>query len=229
MYNFFFFDLDDTLWDFHSNARNSLMQIYEHRGLQQHFESFDTFFSIYAKKNIELWEAYGNGEITKTYLMKERFRYPLSRMGIDDTALAEEIGHQYLEILPTQKKMMPHSREVLEKLSEKFPLTLISNGFTDTQHKKIDSSGIRHYFNHIILSEEAGYLKPDTRIFELALKLNGASKNETLMIGDSWAADIVGAASAGIDQVYYRANKNFPENQPATYKMADLREIFSLL
>lgn len=229
MYKFLFFDLDDTLWDFHTNARISLLQMYEQRNMQQYFQSFDEFFEIYAKRNIELWEAYGKGEITKSFLMQERFRYPLSRMGVDDSALAEEIGHQYLDILPTQKELIPHARDVLETLSAKYPLTLISNGFTETQNKKLDSCGIRHYFSHIILSEETGYLKPDPRIFEHALKLNGANAAEALMIGDSWAADISGAAAAGIDQVYYRADKKFHDDQPASYKINSLKDLFKIV
>jgi putative hydrolase of the HAD superfamily len=229
MYRFVFIDLDDTLWDFHTNARLSLEIMFNERDLNRHFENFDEFFRIYAKRNIELWEAYGKGEISKDFLMTERFRYPLSRMGVDDLELAEEIGHQYLDILPTQKALMPDAIEVLEYLAAKYPITIISNGFTEVQYKKIDSSGIRKYFKHILLSEEAGALKPNPEIFEYALKLNKAGADETIMIGDSWAADIVGAAAAGIDQVYFRADSIFPPEQPATYKFSQLTKLKGIL
>ena len=164
MYKFVFIDLDDTLWDFHTNARISLEQMFNERNLKQFFENFDEFFRIYAKRNIELWEAYGKGEISKDFLMAERFRYPLSRMGVDDELLAEEIGHQYLDILPNQTALMPDAIEMLDYLKAKYTLTIISNGFTEVQYRKINSCGIRDYFAHVVLSEEAKALKPNPKI-----------------------------------------------------------------
>jgi putative hydrolase of the HAD superfamily len=229
MYKFVFIDLDDTLWDFHTNARLSLQQMFEDRHLRQHFESFDEFFTIYAKKNIELWEAYGKGEIDKEFLMAERFRYPLSRMGVDDEQLAAEIGHQYLDILPTQTALMPDAIEVLDYLKARYPMTIISNGFTEVQYKKLKSCGIEHYFTHVVLSEEAYALKPDRKIFEYALQLNKALPEEAIMIGDSYEADIRGAQNAGIDQVYFPLNNSFKENQPATYCISTLKELMEIL
>jgi len=224
-YRFVFIDLDDTVWDFHTNARIALELMFADRGLDRYFKDFDEFFRIYAKRNIELWEAYGKGEIAQDYLKAERFRYPLSKMGVDDAALAEEIGHQYLEILPTQKVLMPGASDILNYLFNKYPLTLISNGFTETQHRKIASSEIGHFFSHIVLSEEAGALKPNPAIFEYAMQLNGAKPEECIMIGDSYAADIQGAINAGIDQVYYPLNGVIQAHQTATYTIQHLSEL----
>lgn len=230
-YKFVFLDLDDTIWDFHANARFALKDMFDYRGLQSHFEDFNHFFDIYARRNIELWEQYGKGEITQEFLKIERFRYPLAKMGINDLALAEEIGIQYLDNLPTKKALMPHSIELLDYLTEKkYPITIISNGFEEVQHRKIVSSGIGHYFQHIVLSEVAGALKPDKRIFEYALELNGAKPSDTIMIGDSYAADIVGAINAGIDQVYYPLH--YPENgekPECTYMIRSLKEVMEIL
>ncbi len=228
-YRFVFIDLDDTIWDFHTNARISLELMFNDRGLARYFSDFDEFFRIYAKRNIELWEAYGKGEITQDFLKAERFRYPLAKMGVDDAELAEAIGHQYLDILPTQKVLMPGALEILEYLVKKYPLTIISNGFKETQHRKIDSSGIRLYFEHIVLSEEAGALKPDPKIFEYAMQLNKALPEECIMIGDSYAADIQGAINAGIDQVYYPLEGKIKPNQPATYTINQLSELRTFL
>ena len=111
MYKYVFIDLDDTIWDFHANAKLSLHDMFIDRELGRYFENFEEFFRIYAKRNIELWEAYGKGEITKEFLMSERFRYPLAKMGVDDRELAEEIGIQYLDILPTKTALMPYAKE----------------------------------------------------------------------------------------------------------------------
>ncbi len=204
--------------------------MYVDRSLANYFSGFDEFFSIYAKRNIELWEAYGKGEITQDFLKAERFRYPLAKMGVDDQQLAEEIGKQYLEILPTKTVLMPHALEILDYLSAKYPLTLLSNGFTEVQYKKLRSSKIEHYFAHVVLSESAGALKPDKQIFDYALQLNKAKASETIMIGDSYVADIEGARNAGIDQIYYPLNKEeSTESKPATYRIGSLKEIFDIL
>ncbi len=204
--------------------------MYAERKLDNYFTGFDEFFRIYAKRNIELWEAYGKGEITQDFLKAERFRYPLSKMGVDNQQLAEEIGKQYLEILPTKTVLMPEAREVLNYLSTKYPLTLLSNGFTEVQYKKIRSSHIEHFFMHIVLSEAAGALKPDKKIFEYALQLNNAIASDTIMIGDSYVADIEGANNAGIDQIYFQHHYNEnAESKHATYCITSLSEIFDIL
>lgn len=203
--------------------------MFDNHGLKNHFENFDSFFEIYAKKNIELWEAYGKGEITREFLMSERFRYPLSRMGVNDIELSDEIGRQYLNILPEQTALMPHAREILTYLSEKYPLTIISNGFIEVQYKKLRSSQLEHFFKHIVLSQEAKALKPDPAIFNYALKLNGAKAENCVMIGDSYSADIEGAKNAGIDQIYYPPEGKAAVGQTATHIISGLGELFHLL
>ncbi|MDO9152507.1 MAG: HAD-IA family hydrolase [Paludibacter sp.] len=146
---------------------------------------------------------YGKGEITKEFLMVERFRHPLVFVGVDNDELAVQIGDQFLEILPTKTTLIPYAKELLDYLHPNYPLTIISNGFIEVQYKKLRSANIEHYFSHVVLSEAAKALKPDKRIFEYALQLNGAKASETIMIGDSYEADIRGARNAGIDQVYF--------------------------
>ncbi len=230
MYKYVFIDLDDTIWDFHANARLSLNDMFIDRHLDRYFVDFDEFFSIYARRNIELWEAYGKGEITKEFLMAERFRYPLAKMGVDDLQLAEEIGIQYLDILPTKTALMPYAIETLDYLHQKYPLTIISNGFTEVQYKKLRSTNIEHYFSHIVLSESAQALKPDKQIFDYALKLNNALSSEAIMIGDSYEADIKGAQNAMIDQVYFPLHPIDMQHRPnCTYMINSLKEIKSIL
>lgn len=228
MYKHIFIDLDDTLWDFHANARLSLHEVYENRKLNRYFENFDHFFKIYAKRNLELWELYGKGEVTKEFLMVERFRHPLALMGVDNDELAIQIGDEFLEILPTKTTLVPYALELLDYLYPKYSLTIISNGFVEVQYKKLRSANIEHYFTHIVLSEAAGALKPDKRIFEYALELNNATATESIMIGDSYAADIIGARNAGIDQVYL-TDKFEKNDRKATYWVKGLEELFEIV
>ena len=230
MYKFVFIDLDDTLWDFHANAKSSLQEIYTEKNLGRYFESFEQYFSIYAKRNVELWEEYGKGLISKEELSLERFRHPLIHIGIDDSPLADQIGREYLELLPTRTALVPYAKDLLDYLAPKYPLTIVSNGFVEVQYKKLKSCRIEHYFSHVVLSEAAQALKPDKRIFEFALQLNGATASDTIMIGDSYEADIRGAQNAGIDQIYFNPNPNQTEKEkPATYQVKNLMEVLNIL
>lgn len=229
MYKAVFMDLDDTLWDFHANAKSSLQEIYIEKNLGKYFDSFEQYFSIYAKRNVELWEQYGKGTISKEELSLERFLHPLIQVGIDNSALAKEIGEEYLGLLPTRTMLVPHAKELLEYLYPKYPLTIVSNGFVEVQYKKLHSCQIEQYFSHVVLSEAAEALKPDKRIFEYALQLNNAIASETIMIGDSYEADILGAKHAGIDQIYFNPDPEDPDNaKPATYRVNRLKDIMNI-
>jgi putative hydrolase of the HAD superfamily len=140
------------------------------------------------------------------------------------------MGDYYLKILPTKTALKPFAKELLDYLSSKYPLTLISNGFREVQYKKIRSCQIENYFSFIVLSEDAKALKPDARIFEYALELNQAKPQETIMIGDSYIADILGAKNAGIDQVYVKNNTNLSaEKFDCTYQISHLKEVLEIL
>lgn len=229
-YKAVFIDLDDTIWDFHTNARLTLLDMYNEYGLNNYFDDFDQFFGIYAQKNTELWEQYGKGEVTQEFLMTERFRYSMAQMGLDNFELAREIGDKYLKNLPDKKSLMPHTIELLSYLKKKYSLTIISNGFTEVQYRKLQSSEIEHYFDYVVLSESAGALKPDKQIFEYALKLNNVKADEAIMIGDSYAADIQGAINTGIDQVYFPLHYPQPDKKPiCTYLIRSLKDVFDIL
>ncbi|MGC3978680.1 MAG: YjjG family noncanonical pyrimidine nucleotidase [Paludibacteraceae bacterium] len=228
-YKYLFIDLDDTLWDFHTNAKLSLRDIFLSEQLDKRYPDFDAFYQIYSKRNIELWTLYGQGLISKEFLMTERFLHPLKQVGIEDTELAMRMNASFLDVLATKTELIPHTIEILDFFTEKkIPITLISNGFKEVQYRKMNSAGIEHCFSHIVLSEMVGALKPSPDIFNYALQINQAKKNEVLMVGDSFEADIIGAMVSGIDAAYFN-----PRNRPIAYddvtegfiQIKDLREL----
>lgn len=228
MYKCIFIDLDDTLWDFHANARLSLNEIYHARKLDQYFDHFEHYFDMYTKRNAELWELYGRGEVTKEFLSRERFLHPLRQVGLNDEQMAQEIATEYLDMMPTRTALVPHALELLNYLKDRYSLTIVSNGFAEVQYSKLKSTGIYHYFDHIVLSEEAKALKPDPQIFEYALQLNKVKAEEVLMIGDSLATDITGAQNAGIDYVWFNPTGEETERNLMT-TITSLRDLFYIL
>jgi len=229
-YNYIFLDLDDTIWDFHANAKASLHDVYFDRKLNEHYPDFEHFFHLYARRNLELWSQYGQGLITKDYLIVERFRHLLSHAGIQAHEMALNMNTDFLDILSTKTILMPYAGELLEYCTARhLPMTIISNGFTEVQYRKLRNSNIEQYFTHVVLSEAVGALKPSREIFEYALKLNNARADETLMIGDSFDADILGAVGAGIDAVYLNNTGRDIEIPEKVTQISSLKEVFGLI
>lgn len=200
MYQHLFFDLDNTIWDFTRNSREALIQTFRFFGLDETF--FPQFYKSYIINNDKLWEEYRNRQITKEQLSVQRFGQTFAQTGIKNPDEAQ-FNKIYLEFMPQQTLLCPDARSVIEKLSQRHKLHIISNGFSEVQYKKMENSGLSKFFTKIFISEEIKAPKPSPEIFLHALKNSNARKEESLMIGDSWEVDIVGAMNVGIDQVYY--------------------------
>lgn len=228
-YKNLFFDLDDTLWAFSLNARDTYEEMYRKYGYDRFFDSFEHYYSLYNRRNLELWAEYADGKVTKEELNRQRYLYPLEAVGVYEPALAKAYEKDALAAIPTKSKLMPHAREVLEYLSPRYNLYILSNGFKELQFHKMRSSGIDKYFRKIILSDDIGILKPWPEIFHFALSATQSELNESLMIGDSWENDIAGAAGVGMHQVFYNVSGRMDLPFAPTYQIADLKELLHLL
>lgn len=226
-YEHIFFDLDRTLWDFDSSALIAFTEIFGNHNLDElGIESVEEFQRVYNIHNDELWAEYRDGRIEKEILRGLRFRLTLADFGIRDEELAEKIGHEYITISPLRVSLFPNAIEILEYLQPKYKLHLITNGFSEVQETKLKSSGLGKYFITVITSEDAGYKKPDERIFQYAFKNSGAIPSVSLMIGDDPDVDILGAKKFDMDQVLFDPNKSFSKNGSTYYinNLAELRE-----
>lgn len=228
-YKNLFFDLDDTLWAFSANARDAFEEIYFKHGLDAFFDSFAHFYALYQEQNAALWVEYGKGEITKEELNSRRFLHPLEAVGAGNVALAKQYSTDYFALIPTKKQLMPHARELLDHLAGRYNLYILSNGFRELQFQKMESGGIAHYFKQVILSEDLGVMKPGAAIFHFALSATQSLPSESLMIGDSWEADIVGARGVGIDHAFYNTSGRTEFPFRPTYQLDDLSELIGLL
>ncbi len=144
---------------------------------------------------------------------------------IADEALAKEMGVQFLDLLPTRNILFPYAKETLRYLANKnYALHLITNGFEKTQHSKLRYSGLDKFFTEVITSEGSNSLKPNKEIFDFALSRSGATKEQSIMLGDSIDVDIIGAMNAGIDQVFINHLGITSEIKP-TYTVSSLKEL----
>lgn len=229
-YKSIFIDLDDTLWAFTENARDTFEEMYHQYRFERYFQSFDHFMKLYTPKNLELWDLYGRHEISKDELNARRFSYPLLQVGVDDPALVKAYSDGFFAAIPYKRKLMPHAMEALEYLSGKYRLYILSNGFRELQEQKMRSAGILHYFRKIVLSEDIGAHKPFPAIFNFAMSATQSEFRTSLMIGDNWKNDVAGARDVGMGQGYYcpDAEPSVLDFQP-TFLLRDWKEIKKVL
>lgn len=227
MYQHLFFDLDRTLWDFETNSRQALREIFDHHGLTTQLP-FSEFISSYEAINDRLWSDYSKGKIEKEELRWRRFELALKEFNVSDINLCKAIADDYVEISPLKTALIPYTIEILDYLGTKYQLHVITNGFNEAQFKKIKNSGLEKYFGHIVTSEIAGCKKPHPAIFHYSMQLTKAEKRNSVMIGDNLEADIDGAIQAGIDSVYFNPKRVDHKYEP-TYEIACLSELMKLL
>jgi putative hydrolase of the HAD superfamily len=229
-YKDLFFDLDHTLWDFETNSKETIQELYNtHRLVDLGIVDFDGFYSTYSAHNHRLWDRYTKGFIKQEELRWKRVYLSLLDFKVANEPLAKEMSQAYLEILPNKKHLFPYTIEILEYLKQKeYKMHLITNGFESVQFKKIKNSGLQDYFIEVITSEASNSLKPQKEIFEYALKNAKTSVEKSIMIGDNEFADIQGGINMGMDTVFVNHIQAIPKI-PATYTITHLKELETIL
>lgn len=230
VYKHLFFDLDHTLWDFEANSEQVLMILFEEFDLKNILKTdASTFFQEFSAINELLWAKYRKGFIKREFLRWKRFAKTFQHFGYLNDELAKEMSENYLVHLPKQNKLLPYAKEILDYCKAKnYEMHIITNGFEITQYEKMANANITDYFKEVITSEQCNSLKPSSIIFEFAHQATGATPKNSLMIGDSWEADILGAKDYGMDQVFYNPNKlSFTDK--ATYEINCLSELKAIV
>lgn len=229
-YKDLFFDLDHTLWDFETNSKETIQELYNtHRLADLGIVDFDGFYSTYSAHNHRLWDRYTKGFIKQEELRWKRVYLSLLDFKVANEPLAKQMSQAYLEILPNKKHLFPYTIEILEYLKQKdYKMHLITNGFESVQFKKIKNSGLQDYFIEVITSEASNSLKPQKEIFEYALKNTNASVENSIMIGDNESADIQGGINMGMDTIFVNHIQVVP-TVPATYTITHLKELENIL
>lgn len=232
-YKDIFIDFDDTLYNTRGNAITALKELFNDLQLGRYFEDENTFYDSYWKTNIELWGQYAKGEIERDVLIVERFRRPLAvGNGLNPTReYCLQVSDYFLDLCAVKSGVIEGAHELVEYLRHKgYRLHICSNGFHEVQYKKLKASNFQNDFNTIILSEDAGANKPSCQFFDYALKKSGAEKETTIMIGDNYNTDIIGAMNSGIDTILFnRWDPTFTPPQQPTYIVDKLLDITQVL
>lgn len=212
-----FFDLDHTLWDFDRNSKLAFKRIFDNHGIAL---ALDDFLKVYEPINFQYWKMYREDRIDKEGLRRGRFRDAFALFGIQyANAALDELATAYIDELPKDNYLFDGVVDLLIYLSEKqYKLHIITNGFEEVQHLKLKNSKIDTFFQSVTTSEEVGVKKPNPLVFERALSKAKATPEISMMVGDTFEADIVGAEGVGMDTLFFNYRN---ETLPAHYKVVD--------
>lgn len=228
-YQHIFFDLDHTLWDFNTNCRLTLNELYDHHNLHSLGFTKEAFYLVYKEINDKMWYNYHRGLVTKEDIRSKRFEVTFEQLGRPKSEVPSSLEQDFLANCPTKGVLFPHTLEVLDYLSQKgMQLHIITNGFKETQQIKLATSGLADYFKIVVEPDNCGFMKPDPRIFHHALQLSGSTIQDSIMIGDDLHVDVLGAKKVGLAQVFVNRNEEIHQEE-ITHEIDCLSKLKSIL
>ncbi|WP_299335994.1 YjjG family noncanonical pyrimidine nucleotidase [uncultured Psychroserpens sp.] len=196
-----FFDLDHTLWDFDKNSALTFEKIFEIHNVEVNTHEF---LSVYEPINLNYWKLYREEKIDKKSLRYKRLKdtFDLVNFDVSDDII-HKLSEDYINYLTTFNHLFEGTIEILEHFQQHYHLHIITNGFEEAQQRKMNNAKISQYFKTVTNSEAAGVKKPNPIIFNHALDLAQAKPMESMMIGDNYEADILGALDVGLDVILF--------------------------
>lgn len=196
-----FFDLDHTLWDFDKNSALTFDVILKEEKVEV---DLSEFLEVYMPINQNYWKLYQNDQISKESLRTGRLKDCFEVMKLQvSPQIIDNLSIKYIQCLPNYNHLLEDTLEVLEYLSPKYQLHIITNGFEEIQQNKLNNSRIAPFFTTVTTSEEAGVKKPHLQIFQRAMQKSNALPEKSIMIGDNFEADVVGAKNAGMHSLFF--------------------------
>ncbi len=218
-----FFDLDHTLWDFDRNSLLAFERVFRNHNIDVDLSSF---MEVYEPINFEYWKRYREERVTKDELRRGRlidaFKEFDKAYHLD---IIDTLAVSYIDELPLDNHLFDGTVEILQYLNPKYKLHIITNGFEEVQHLKLKNSGIDAFFKTVTTSEEAGVKKPNPVIFKKALDKAEITPHKSIMIGDTFEADILGAEAVGMHTLFYNYRKVvLPEKYTIVNELMEIKK-----
>ncbi len=223
-YQFLLFDLDDTLLDFGAAEKIALPKLFAAHEIPLTPE----IEAVYHEINSGLWQALEEGKITREQLMETRFGKTFEQLGRHVNG--REIDEEYRSYLAESKVFVEGALEVIQALSPYYELYITSNGVSNTQSKRLEVTGLAPYFKQVFVSENTGYQKPMKPFFDFVFEhIPNFDPTKAMIIGDSYSADIMGGAGAGIDTCWLNPHKNPTKVVQPTYMIEKITQLVTIL
>lgn len=225
MVEFLFIDLDDTILDFKAQEDAAITKTLRGAGIDPTKGICDR----YSKINKEHWARMEKGEITRDQVLYGRFEMLFTELGV--TADAKATALAYMDNLSEGHYFLPGADDAVKALSKKYRLFIASNGTAKVQNKRLDSSGIRQYFEQIFISQDIGINKPAKGFFDYCFaQIPGFDPQKAMIVGDSPSSDITGGQNAGILTCWINPNhRTYSRETLPDYEIESLTQLEELL
>ncbi len=225
--NDIFFDLDHTLWDFDKNSDLTFFKILKKNNISV---DVTNFLNIYHPINRKYWDMYRKNKVSKADLRFYRLFDTFKKLNFKaSNNVIHKLSEDYIKHLSDFNNLIPNALRILEALKSKYNMHIITNGFKEVQKRKLIKSNLANYFKTVTISEDLGVKKPNKLIFNHAIKLAKASVENSIMIGDNYSADILGANKIGMKAIYFNFHKTAEENRENVIIIENLEEILKIL
>ena len=225
--NNLFFDLDHTLWDFDKNSDLTFFKILKKNNLNI---DVSKFLNSYHPINRKYWELYRENKVSKADLRYYRLSDTFKKLNYDiNDNLINQLAIDYIEYLSDFNHLIPDTLIVLNSLKSNYRMHIITNGFKEVQKRKLEKSKLIQYFDSVTISEDVGVKKPHKLIFDHALTAANANVENSVMIGDNFNADILGALGVGMKAIYYDFHKTNEQERENLIIIKNLKELIKIL
>ena len=224
-YTTFLLDLDHTLFDSDASEAEAFEQTLRAAGISDP----EPFLKPYQKINIELWAGVERGEISPHDVRTLRFERFVAQFELD--ADPGQMADDFVGGLGACGDLYAGAREVLQQLSERASLAMVTNGLGEVQRTRISRLGLDKFFDTIAISAEIGAAKPAAGIFDIVFdSLGSACRDMAVMVGDNLSADIQGGADYGLATCWYNPHgRSADAKHPISHEIADLQELVGLV
>ncbi|WP_313631623.1 YjjG family noncanonical pyrimidine nucleotidase [Enterococcus devriesei] len=223
-YETILFDIDDTLLDFKAAEEQALSWLFQDMGVEPSLSVKNT----YKKMNQGFWRDHEAGLLSRQDLLDNRFRLFFEQYDREVDGPKTEARYRYY--LNQGHQLMENSLEVVQQLSQKEELYVVTNGVSATQHQRLEKSGLAPYFKKFFISEEMGVHKPMKEFFDQVFaEIPQINKEKTVIIGDSLTSDIKGGQMAGIDTIWMNPAQKAATIIEPTYQIRELTDLYQIL
>jgi HAD superfamily hydrolase (TIGR01509 family) len=214
------FDMDDTLFDHSLTCRAALRQLraeesgFAARSLDELWTEYCRLLDTQAPKISATPTVYAG-------LRAERFRQLGARCGWEiGPAKATELSAHYREVYQRVRRPIPGAVALVRRVAQRARVGIVTNNEYREQEEKLEFLGLSALVDPLIVSARERVAKPDPRIYRIALDRAHARAGDTVMVGDSWKNDVLGARAAGIRPLWFN---RFGAPPPTRYRVEQIR------
>lgn len=218
-------DIDNTILDFDKCANASLKKVCDDLALP--YENW--FFATFTKINDNLWKQVEDKIITKEELHRIRFSIVFDAWGVKGDGI--DFEKRFKIALKESAEKVYGGMALVKYLSKKYLLAVASNSNYPQQIKRLTLAGYTPYIDKFFFSADIGAEKPSKEFFDACINgLEGISRDQIIIIGDSINADILGGINANIKTCWFNFRKiTPPKDLTADYVVNSLSQIKKFL